>query len=215
LTKKNFGGKEMIMLDHQNTTEKLRGLSAPHCVTHRLYTSSQVALSRPFFDLVEATSWFIQSLCPWDWYFTLTFHDAVHPEQADKRFYRWVRGINIERYGKRFREKHLSVPWVRATEYQKRGVLHYHGLMGGGVSRLRRLTWMDYWEKGFPLRSEQKSSYRGPTQLFSGGNGFARILPYNPRKGARYYLSKYLLKGGEIDFSVPTDAVTSWVDLST
>ncbi len=62
------------------------------------------------------------------------------------------------------------------------GVLHFHSLMAGGVWRLRRLTFMDLWDKH---------------------NGFARIEPYNPNLGAKGYLSKYISKGGEVDIFLP------------
>jgi hypothetical protein len=56
---------------------------------------------------------------------------------------------------------------------------------------------MDYWEKGFPTEGD------GPTQLYPGGNGFCRIEPYDRSRGARFYLAKYLVKGGEIDLFIP------------
>jgi hypothetical protein len=62
---------------------------------------------------------------------------------------------------------------VRALEYQKRDVIHYHALITG-VEDLRRLYWMDRWHelagygriepiesavvvlKGFPIATEKK-----------------------------------------------------------
>ena len=75
---------------------------------------------------------------------------------------------------------------MRALEWQRRDVLHFHGLIGGGVSVERRLTYMDKWNEE---------------------NGFARILPYDKKKGAIYYMVKYVLKGGEIDLYVPTKGI--------
>jgi len=34
-------------------------------------------------------------------------------------------------------------------------------------------------------------------------NGYARIWPYDREQGARVYVSKYVLKGGEIDVNIP------------
>jgi hypothetical protein len=109
---------------------------------------------------------------PWDWYATMTFAEPVHPEQAVKRWDRWVR--DLER-----RQAH-RVRWARALEYQKRGVIHYHALVWfGGASQAHRLTAMDQW-------------------VLIGG-GFARIVTYDPHLGATHYLGKYIAKGGEID----------------
>ena len=41
---------------------------------------------------------------PLEWFGHLTFADAVHPEQANRRFNRWWRVINCEAFGKRYRE---------------------------------------------------------------------------------------------------------------
>jgi hypothetical protein len=35
--------------------------------------------------------------------------------------------------------------------------------------------------------------------------GFARIEAYDPTKGALFYLSKYVLKGGQVDVGGPLD----------
>jgi hypothetical protein len=148
-------------------------------------------------ELREAWAEFIGRFM-WEWFCTFTFEEELHPEQADKRYRKYVRNLNLTIFGKRYlRHKVSGIPWVRSTEWQQRGVIHFHALMGGGVSKLRRLTWMDYWDKRFPSDGE------GSTQLYIGGNGFCRIRPYNPHLGARFYLAKCLAKGGEIDLFIP------------
>jgi len=119
---------------------------------------------------------------PFEWYLTLTFREVTHPEQADRRYLRFARNINEALFGKRFREKGQGVYHVRALEWQRRDVIHFHSLMGGGVWKLRRLSFMDLWDEE---------------------NGFARIEAYDPMRGARGYLSKYVLKRGEIDIYLP------------
>lgn len=128
----------------------------------------------------------IASLDDWEWYCHYTFREPVHPEQADKRYLRYIRDINRNIYGRRYREHGLGVPWVRGLEWQQRDVIHFHGLIGGGVSVLRRLTYMDKWNEE---------------------NGFARILPYDKKLGALYYMVKYVLKGGEIDIYIPEKGI--------
>lgn len=115
---------------------------------------------------------------PWVWFVTLTFHEDLHPEQADKRYFRYVRAINELIYGKRYFKKGLGIIHTKAIEYQKRGVIHFHCLMGFGVEKLNNFDCMDLWLKQ--------------------GNGFARIYPYTKER-AEWYVSKYVAKGGEID----------------
>jgi len=73
------------------------------------------------------------------------------------------------------------VRWVRATELQRRGAVHYHVLMGGErLATERRLDWMDKW---YTLA------------------GQARIDVPESAGAVIGYCSKYVTKGGEIDFS--------------
>jgi hypothetical protein len=128
----------------------------------------------------------ISQLEDWEWYCHFTFREPVHPEQANKRYLRFTRDINRNLYGRYYGDHGLGVPWVRGLEWQEREVIHFHGLYGGGVSVLRRLTYMDMWNEE---------------------NGFARILPYDKKKGALFYLVKYVLKGGEIDLYIPKKGI--------
>ena len=74
-----------------------------------------------------------------------------------------------------------TVPWVRGREYQHwRGVPHFHGLIGG-VGGLRRDEAWAWWFDRY---------------------GIARILPYDRKLGAGFYLCKYVTKDlGDIQFS--------------
>ena len=73
-----------------------------------------------------------------------------------------------------------------AWEYQRRGVLHFHALFGDVEDlnvRLRRLDWMDRWMAlGQPA-------------------GFARIEAIDSQEAVRKYVTKYVVKGGQIDLS--------------
>ena len=121
----------------------------------------------------------------WDWFATLTFRGEVHPEAADKRFRVWVSKINRELFGPRWSKKGLGIRWVRALELQRRGVIHYHALLGAlGLESLRRFDWMEAWEKLA---------------------GFARIEPPRDRGIVVAYCSKYVIKGGEIDLGGPLE----------
>jgi len=138
---------------------------------------------------------FISGLSAWDWFATLTFRDRpkadydrgwtkVGTHYASRAFKTFIKEIQ--------KETKTKVKWVCGLEYQKwRGVPHYHVLIQG-VSKLRRLDWLDWWYARY---------------------GIARILPYNAKEGASYYLSKYVGKElGEINFS---DSLTNAVRCET
>lgn len=119
----------------------------------------------------------------WDWFATLTFREEVHPEVAHKCFMRWTHGLNRNIFGVRYWKRPADgVTWARGLEYQKRGVIHYHALIGRVPGDVRRLDYMDAWDELA---------------------GYARIEPYDATKGARFYLGKYVLKGGQVDIGGP------------
>ena len=117
----------------------------------------------------------------WEWFCTFTFRDLVHPESADKRFRVLISQANRVLYGHRWYKKGEGIRWVRALEYQKRDVIHYHALLAA-VKDLRRLTWMDRWNELA---------------------GYARIEPVDCTAAVARYVSKYVVKGGEIDLGGP------------
>jgi len=143
-------------------------------------------LAKQHQTLVDGWTAFVSRFEPFELYCTLTFIEDIHPEQADRRYKRFIRKINESLYGRRYREKGKGIYWVRALELQKRQVIHFHALLGGGVYKLHRLRTMQLWE------SEP-------------GNGMSRIEKYNPALGARRYLCKYLQKskGAELDIFIP------------
>lgn len=119
----------------------------------------------------------------WDWFCTFTFSAPTHPEAADKVFRMFVRELNEFLYGKRRLYPGGGVYWVRALEWQKREVLHYHALMGDVEdlnARTKRLQWMDRWGELA---------------------GFAKIERPTTNAAVAAYCSKYVAKGGEIDVS--------------
>jgi hypothetical protein len=117
----------------------------------------------------------------WEWFCTFTFRDLVHPEAADKRFRVLISQANRVLWGVRWYQRQQGLRWVRALEYQKRDVIHYHALLTG-VQDLRRLFWMDRWHELA---------------------GYARIEPIESAAAVSRYVSKYVVKGGEIDMGGP------------
>ena len=120
----------------------------------------------------------------WEWFATLTFREHTHPESAEKRFRMWVSELNRQVYGVRWSKRKASATWVRASEYQQRGVLHFHALLRG-VGEARRLAAMDRW---FVVA------------------GIARVLPVRQQQAVRAYCSKYVVKGGELELGGALDA---------
>ncbi len=128
-------------------------------------------------------SWadFLAELGPWEWFGTFTFRDYVHPERADKLFRLFVSQGNRTLYGPRWYRKGKGLTWVRGLEYQKRSVIHYHALFKDAHG-LRRLDLMDWWYDHA---------------------GIARIEATTSQEAVRRYVSKYTVKGGEIDLGGP------------
>jgi len=131
----------------------------------------------------------------WCWYGHFTFRDVsglpgglkhhVHPETAVKVWDKWIHGLNRESYGvKYWKDKSKGVVWARGSEFQIRGAIHFHALIGLIPDRVRRMDYLDEW---FTMA------------------GIARIYEYEPGKGAEFYMSKssYAWKHGEIDLGGP------------
>ena len=117
----------------------------------------------------------LDGMADWDWYATLTFRDPHDP-----RFPGWsqIGWKSAQTALNRFNNalvgelRYINPAWVACMELQRRGVPHWH-LLVGLVGDQRRMSWVDWWYEHY---------------------GIARILPYQEELGARYYLGKYLTK---------------------
>lgn len=128
----------------------------------------------------------------WHWFVTLTFkpkHEGprggVHPEKADKAFRLLASCINRECFGKNWhRRPHGGVVWARGQEFHRSGAIHFHAVMAAPAvdlnSLTRRMDWVDWWWREF---------------------GIARIEPPQSQQDVCDYVSKYVVKDGEVDFS--------------
>ena len=129
---------------------------------------------------------------PWSWYCHFTFKDnpytdqMIHPESAVKIHDRFIHILNREIFGVRYWNRpNDGVTWIRATEYQYRGAIHFHDLIGRVPDWINRLIYMDLHDKMA---------------------GYARIHPYKGKGfGAEEYLCKsaYAFKKGDIDVGGP------------
>ncbi|GAJ06974.1 unnamed protein product, partial [marine sediment metagenome] len=113
------------------------------------------------------------SLPEWQWFTTHTFRaEYVSPKEADRHWQGWLNSLCLVTKPRPF--------YFRVVEYQDRGTLHYHSLIGNVGDNIPRLFFKDLWE------------------LF----GFARVVKYDPKLGAAHYVGKYLTKNaGDIRFS--------------
>lgn len=135
--------------------------------------------------LHDAWADWLRSFEPYDWYTTLTFKNSLHIDQALKQYSIWIHRLNDYIFGKRYRETGKGIISIRAAEYQKRGVLHFHLLLGNLPYNLHRKSWEQVWE------------------IQHSNNGFANTYPYDQQLGACGYLGKYISKGGELDIFLP------------
>ena len=131
--------------------------------------------------LTEAWGRFL-SQYSWDWFLTLTFRDWVVSFRAHRLFGYFVRDL----------EKAAGIPifWFRADEIGPHGGrFHIHALIGN-VAHMRRMTWIDDWDRLA---------------------GYARILPFNAKRGAAYYCAKYVTKeSGDWEMSDNLRALTQY-----
>ena len=99
---------------------------------------------------------------PWDWFATMTIREGIPRNVAAGKFNRFARDV-AEAAG-------LPVGWFRGEELTFAGHVHFHALFTN-TAHLRHSYWQDIWNRRA---------------------GFARILQYDPRKGATYYVTKYV-----------------------
>jgi len=132
----------------------------------------------PVSGLVEAWASYLGAW-EWDWFCTFTFREDVHPEGADKRFRVLLSKLNRALFGPRWWSEGQSVQYVRALEYQRRGVIHFHALMRC-VGESDRFRVMEDWEELA---------------------GFSRIYPPRSGEAVRRYCAKYVSKGGELEIA--------------
>lgn len=114
----------------------------------------------------------------WQSMVTHTFVDHVGWEQAHNTFLRWTRGVD--------KLTGYSLKWARATERQRRGVLHFHSLV-------------DRWLPPYAITADQVKQRRHQLEELwtEAGGGFSRIDPYTPERAI--YCTKYIAKGGDMD----------------
>ena len=124
----------------------------------------------------------------WQWFATFTFKDETHPETADKSFKYWCRLLDESNgYKSGTKSTHIRrCTWVRGLEWQKRGVVHFHALIGNLPWDIDTRTSRSFWQEAWCTMLKV---------------GIARIHPVEDVGGVAGYISKYCAKGGEVDLS--------------
>jgi hypothetical protein len=130
---------------------------------------------------------FAERLDPWHLFGHFTFVNYPRYDFADRMFRRFINRANKVIYGCNHRRRGQGLCWLRGTEYQKRGSLHFHALISGeDLERWNtpdgRLELMWLWENTHPE------------------TGFSRIYPF--LSGAKVYAAKYCSKDVTMDFFV-------------
>jgi hypothetical protein len=140
------------------------------------------------FRLINEYADYMRTLEPFSWFCTLTFSEPVAAEQADRCLARWIRKLSERIVGRRYRRKKVpGISWIRALEWQKRGVLHIHALLEHpGLSKVPLKAACDLW-KGVCMKSGTSN----------------RIEKYDPTRGACGYIGKDIFNDGDINFSEP------------
>lgn len=116
-------------------------------------------------------------LVPWDVFSTLTFSRPVQPAGAmfwGRRHLRWLQKV----------AQQPIYAFLGVERGRTGGLLHLHALVGN-VGHLKPYC-------GAPLPPGRWG--HGCCMLHGWPCGHARVLPYNPELGARFYVSKYISK---------------------
>lgn len=140
------------------------------------------------------TAWIeLLSRYHWQWFCTLTFPDTVSEHRAERAFNLWISRINRALFRSRWFKKPAKVLfWIRVSEPQARGVLHYRTLIGCLSKDLRH-----HVTRSFADRTWGRLA------------GFCRIEDVRSQHRVIRYVTKSVTTNAEVAFSSNLKAVTS------
>ncbi len=134
----------------------------------------------------------------YDMFVTLTFIEDIDLMKAEQRFHKWLGSLNCSLFGWRYKLRGRGIRYAVVYEYQKRGTLHIHALLGAeGLLELSRKYMAKLWEC-----NGQRIGKNGPF-IDRIVNGNAVIKIYDPTRGAIQYLTKHIYKDVYIDMFIP------------
>ncbi len=149
------------------------------------------------FQVGELQSAWIELLSQyrWDLYGTLTFPESKHPEAAYKLFRLFISQLNRKIWGPRWYKHGKGIAWCVALEYQRRGVVHFHCLLAEpALLELHKASW--YQAQNGRWQNELN-------EMWLELAGFARVHRIANVEAVQQYVSKYVVKGGEIELGGP------------
>jgi hypothetical protein len=126
-------------------------------------------ISQAYIDLINRKKWLS--------FITLTFKEETFPDVANRLFDYLVKCLNKEVFGNNYRRivSKSYFSYSKGLEYQRRGIIHFHVLIDRPVNFC---TIHKIWNE------------------FA---GFAHTSIIENRNAAISYVSKYALKGGQVD----------------
>ena len=117
----------------------------------------------------------------WNWFVTHTFKNDISQHRAWSKWLKWIDKLNRSIYGRAHKKHSLGVVWCCATEFQKRGVIHYHALISGVPQSVYRAEWARQWREVLNC-------------------GRSRV-DQAVQNAAMIYISKYVAKDSHIEYS--------------
>jgi hypothetical protein len=125
---------------------------------------------------VAAALKFYKSVADWKVMMTLTFKDEISHDPAWNKWRYLVKRLNKKLFGSHYTQKvhHSYFSYLMGVEFQRRGVEHFHVLVNRSVDFA---TIKDLW---FAIA------------------GLSQVELVKDRSDALQYVTKYILKGGEI-----------------
>ena len=114
----------------------------------------------------------------WNWWCTLTFRTEIAYDLAESTFRRWLNKLNRKTFGNNYYKRPgEGLQWLRGTELQQRGVIHFHVLIAG----------------------DPKVHPEEAAKMWLGLAGDAQITVYDSDLGAAYYIVKRYSADGNLD----------------
>lgn len=129
----------------------------------------------------------------WDLFVTLTSEKQTHPEAMLKRFRYCIRKAGDHCYGKNFERRETGPQWLVGLERTKQGWPHSHAVVRFPDFDLatqdgRAIFDLGYWQK-----------------WFSDTGGFAWLELPRSQLAVVSYVSKYVVKDGDLEWSSRCD----------
>lgn len=131
---------------------------------------------------------------PWDLFVTLTSEKQTHPEAMLKRWRYCANNLSTHLYGRRWEKRGLGVQWVCGLERTKQGWPHSHAVLRAPLVNARdrdQLDW-SYWQN-----------------WFTNTGGFCWMEPIRSQGDVLGYVTKYVVKDGELELSANCELTTA------